>query len=239
MTDATALATCTKCDQVKPLTAFAKDKRRKTGFSTRCIDCVRSYSRAWYEQNDLAKNDTGELTLDCGNCGKTFTYVKTTGPRRRFCTRRCALAANYAVHKSGDDRPVNSKRRCVCGSDKVARVGKPVCTDCRKDKRVTDREHEVRRRLRLYNLTVERYDAILASQSGRCAICATDDPGPRGWHIDHDHGCCPGIGSCGQCVRGLLCHYCNMLLGHAKDSTDVLDRAKQYLLDTSQYSMPT
>lgn len=45
--------------------------------------------------------------------------------------------------------------------------------------------------------------------------------------VDHDHQCCSGSESCGQCVRGLLCNNCNSTLGHAKDD---LSRLKALIL---------
>jgi hypothetical protein len=64
-----------------------------------------------------------------------------------------------------------------------------------------------------------------------CAICHTHVPGGRynQWHIDHNHSCCPGMGSCGKCVRGILCAACNLLLGAVHDSASTLHAAATYL----------
>ena len=54
--------------------------------------------------------------------------------------------------------------------------------------------------------------SILLSQDFKCALCkeTTND-----WRIDHNHLCCSDSKgtSCGRCVRGLLCHTCNLMIG--------------------------
>lgn len=75
-------------------------------------------------------------------------------------------------------------------------------------------------------LTSEAVQELLATQAGRCAICAVELGTPN---IDHDHSCCPGARSCGRCVRGLLCISCNHMLGKAHDNPEVLEAAADYL----------
>lgn len=75
--------------------------------------------------------------------------------------------------------------------------------------------------LRRYGLTLEAYNALLADQDFRCAICRTQEPGKMSWQIDHCH-------SSGR-VRGLLCIRCNTGLGHFRDSPELLQAAKEYL----------
>src|ERR1035437_5195185 len=67
----------------------------------------------------------------------------------------------------------------------------------------------------LYGITIKEYLDLLASQGGVCAICGAEDPGTKkgGWCVDHDHSCCPGKKTCGNCIRGLLCRDCNSGLG--------------------------
>lgn len=103
----------------------------------------------------------------------------------------------------------------------------PQCWECRR----AARPPAVQRRTRLekvYGITHEQYDAMLGAQGGGCAICGR---GPNGASlaIDHDHTCCPGAGSCGGCIRGLLCGNCNRGIGHLGDDAQRLRMAITYL----------
>jgi hypothetical protein len=58
---------------------------------------------------------------------------------------------------------------------------------------------------------------MIAAQNHACLLCSvefTPSNARSGMVVDHDHACCPGIKSCGKCVRGLLCVACNILVGH-------------------------
>ena len=74
-----------------------------------------------------------------------------------------------------------------------------------------------------YGMTLEAFREMEAVQGGVCAICGQPPTGRRGKRlfVDHDHET--------KKVRGLLCLRCNLVLGHAKDSTDVLNKAVAYL----------
>lgn len=74
-----------------------------------------------------------------------------------------------------------------------------------------------------YGMTRAEIAALLVSQDGKCAICGVGDAGGRhgNFHVDHDH-------ETGR-VRGMLCHSCNIALGHFKDDPSVLQSAIDYL----------
>ncbi len=82
-----------------------------------------------------------------------------------------------------------------------------------------------------YGIGPNAYTAILDAQNGRCYICQRATGAARRLAVDHDHTCCPAGGSCGQCVRALLCSPCNRLLGHLRDNTDALHRAITVIRD--------
>lgn len=87
-------------------------------------------------------------------------------------------------------------------------------------------------RYRVYGITREDADRMLEAQGGACAICRRPASLAE-LAIDHDHNCCPKGGSCGACVRGLLCGLCNLGLGSFRDDPKALTNAIQYLSPTS------
>lgn len=76
-----------------------------------------------------------------------------------------------------------------------------------------------------YGLTEIEYDAMLDRFGGLCWSCKT----ATATHVDHNHNCCPKGTGCANCVRGVLCHHCNSLLGFAKDDLSILKSAIIYL----------
>ena len=72
-----------------------------------------------------------------------------------------------------------------------------------------------------YGITPEDYGRLHKAQDGRCAICREKEKTRRRLSVDHNHTT--------NIVRGLLCAFCNVLLGLAKDDPKLLGRAIGYL----------
>lgn len=73
-----------------------------------------------------------------------------------------------------------------------------------------------RHRFYKYNLTPEAFEAILASQGGRCYVCHTDTPTAKGWSVDHCHET--------NTVRFIACNPCNAALGLIREDPDIAKR---------------
>lgn len=107
--------------------------------------------------------------------------------------------------------PVSGKSMCEYHLNVAAR---------RSRKSYTPEKRRNRHYIATYSLNAQEVEALLEAQGGVCAICKTGGGG-KPFHVDHDHN--TGV------VRGLLCHHCNVGLGHFKDSTGLLAMAIAYL----------
>jgi len=86
-------------------------------------------------------------------------------------------------------------------------------------KQVKSSLYSFERRLeKLYNITVEEWNEL--AKNG-CNVCGapTGSSSDRNLHTDHDHNCCPGVKSCGKCIRGVVCNRCNTALGRYDKGT--------------------
>ena len=70
---------------------------------------------------------------------------------------------------------------------------------------------------------------LIADHQGGCRICGHPEPSAKGWVVDHDRACCPGDASCPKCRRGVICQWCNSVLGNAFDRASILIAGASYL----------
>jgi hypothetical protein len=160
-----------------------------------CKTCLRA--RNWErDKKRITLNTYGgpRKTFDCARCGGTFEspYGRIT----KHCLP-CRDEHKRESHREWARRPENRERRLQ-----------------------THRDGRYARRAKLaqYGLTLEAYDAIVAYQQGRCAICQRETPRLV---VDHCHDT--------NRVRGLLCSSCNSGIGALGDTEEHARRAIAYL----------
>ena len=105
---------------------------------------------------------------------------------------------------------------------------KSKCKECDK-KRLAENHDPIKYReqhlKRMYGITQQDYEVMIAEQNNQCAICNATEPGGRhnrGYFVvDHCH-------TTGK-VRKLLCNNCNTALGLVGDNVDTLHKMINYL----------
>lgn len=122
---------------------------------------------------------------------------------------------NYVKAKDGKQKTCIACQKAYSKSD--------VCKKNRREYYKKNREAHISRNMQQwYGISLETYQEMLAEQDNRCAICKSENPGGKGrLHVDHCH-------ATGK-VRGLLCHYCNTMLGLSRESVENLSAAIEYL----------
>jgi Recombination endonuclease VII len=136
-------------------------------------------------------------------CGKWMPRAKTTCARTPGHGGFCASAENMEHRRA---------YRTIHPTPQV-----------RAAKKKSNRKY----RITSYGITEAEFAQILAAQGSACGMCHEPFEDGQLIHVDHDHDCCKEKNrSCGKCVRGLLCHACNVALGHIERRYDL---ARAYL----------
>lgn len=88
-----------------------------------------------------------------------------------------------------------------------------------------------------FRITAQQYVTLYAPKV--CAICGSPDSIVSGKNqrlvIDHDH---KREDEGPACIRGILCHQCNLMLGYAEDNPAMLRAAADYLEDYNENGGP-
>lgn len=167
----------------------------------------------------------------CAKCDVQFSQRGGRGRPRKYCSATCRQRAKARPDKPRG-APCSDCGQLTWRGREV--LDQPICRDCRRDRcsRCGDKVPGLGNqwcrpctRESAHGLELGGFDKLLASQGGECAVCGSSD---GDWVIDHDHKCCPGSLSCGECVRGVLCRKCNSGLGMFEDDPRLLKRALNY-----------
>lgn len=145
--------------------------------------------------------------------GYEFTKLRTKAPRGSLAIRD----AKGNKHCARCDQWLDESQfaRSSSSSDGF----QSWCRRCQQDERKQTR----------YGFDQTAFEALVDAQDGKCRICAREYVAGKTWHVDHDHACCMGVTTCGNCIRGVLCNRCNQMLGLAGDSVQTLQSAIEYL----------
>ncbi len=228
---------CTSCKINKPLSEFHKSKTNKDKHHKQCKVCrstrklqplvkdgMKTCSRCKIEKEISCFSKARGIKSGLASWCKECTSIVAKNKRKPITEARLIAKAKFrsvegyrTCTKCNIEQPITEFRRC--GSPKnMRRSDCKTCTD-RLNKPYKRKKHLKEK----YNLSLEDYETMVLNQNNLCAICGNPEPHiGASLAVDHNH-------TTGK-VRQLLCSHCNLLLGHAKDSIDILKAAIQYLI---------
>jgi hypothetical protein len=196
---------CKRCEKTKPVSEFYRQPKNHDRYHSICKVC-----HAARREGNLAKR-SAELAIN---------------PITEFRCRDCKLVKPIDQFGSDSKKAHCRKSRCKpCHAAYHRKLRKRLNQDPRY--RAMIRQQERRRCVRrTAGITLDDYNALLASQGGVCAICGKPETTMRlgtlrELAVDHCH-------VTGK-VRGLLCSQCNHGLGNYRDNPELLRKAAEYL----------
>lgn len=112
-------------------------------------------------------------------------------------------------------------RPCLRGHICKRYVEGMKCYECCVINRIENKNKiKLRQIRRTFNLSEKEYNDLILKQKSLCAICQNKLKFDKHTHVDH----CKET----KKVRGILCHWCNVGIGHFKHKSELLRKAALY-----------
>lgn len=199
--DISAHHVCFNCKQEKPLTEFRANRSDFRGHHGNCKTCESEKARHLFKRADEYRRE--QIARGA---------VKVC----RLCNAAKSIT-EYSRCSDSKDGSRNDCKKCSSARSRIWRKGLPET-----EKKSSTRRYWLKSR---YKLTEAAFDAMLAQQNNKCAICmnsfAGKSKGRMSPYVDHDHAT--------GAIRALLCHPCNAGLGSFCENLSTLQSAIQYL----------
>jgi len=194
------MKTCRRCEAEKPAGDFRGQRRA----CRPCEQAEKAIARAKVDRAPVI-----DVLKTCSKCGEEKACEEFSYDRRAVDGRHawCNPCARVKASLRRAERPELQR-----AATRKYKLKNPEYT------RDAFRKYDIQRR---FGISAEEYDSKRSSVT-RCAICETEEPGKRGWVLDHCH-------SSGD-VREFLCTQCNTGLGLFKDDPDRLLAAAMYIM---------
>ncbi len=142
------------------------------------------------------------------------------------CKEPHELSGYYKFARNKDGLHSMCKSCCKIASKAIREKNRAAISVQRAKYRANNKDKIRAKRLRyMYGITPDQYNKMLHSQGNKCGICNIDESNIKTayklFYVDHDHAT--------NRIRGLLCNYCNSMLGFAKDNAENLLAGINYL----------
>jgi hypothetical protein len=190
---------CSICQEKKELNQFYSHKRTKDGKYASCKKC----EKAKYDQKKV-QTKINLKTKVCSICKKRkriSNFHKNIGKNDGFHTQ-CKMCRNEVLRREEHKDST--------------RVYKNSWSQYNKE---SIKNSQLKSK---FGITLPEYNELLFKQENKCAICNNESStNEKDLAVDHCH-------KTGK-IRGLLCHTCNLGLGHLKDDINLLNKAVDYL----------
>jgi hypothetical protein len=149
--------------------------------------------------------------LTCHCCGEWYIAPNL---KVKYCSTKCRQEAGRQAQKRYREKTVGSRAEY----NKQWAIRNPE----------QSRSNHYKKR---YGISLEDIEAMLESQGGVCPICnkSLKVRGVKGRDlavVDHCHTT--------SSIRGLLCTPCNLMIGYAQDTPEVLAKAIKYLENSNK-----
>ncbi len=168
-------------------------------------------------------------TSSCPVCGKDRVYKSRYNLAK--CKDKPCKSCSNSIKAGGSGKLFDSNGNRLCTGCKEflpissyylkanSKLGTTLCKKC--SNKATKEYVKTIYRYSKYSITEQEFDQKLLEQCNCCGICKQEFKSKKEIKIDHCHRT--------NEFRGLLCHHCNVGIGHFKDSIQLLNNSIKYL----------